>query len=128
MCAGAGARGGWAQMSQSDWGKVGAQIKAQYAYLNNFAQEIASGKQALNGQVLARADMYGKATHSTYEAIRGQMAEVRGMTEERRVLTPGENCPDCIDYAAQGWQPIGSLPVIGDSVCMTNCRCEFEYR
>lgn len=125
---GAAARGGWAQMSPADWGRVGWNIRRQYEYLNNFAAEIASGKQALNGQALTRAQMYGRAGHATFEDMRQRDAELKGLTEERRVLHAQESCPDCISYAALGWQPIGSLPRIGQSQCRTNCRCEFEYR
>lgn len=45
ISASAAARGGWAQMTQSDWGAVGQQVRTQYDYLRNFANEIASGKQ-----------------------------------------------------------------------------------
>jgi hypothetical protein len=35
-------QGGWAQMTQSDWGATGQMIRAQYDYLRNFAKEIES--------------------------------------------------------------------------------------
>ncbi len=50
VCAG----GGFAQMSQSDYGYLGSLIKPQYQYLNKFAQDIASGKQPLS-QICIRA-------------------------------------------------------------------------
>lgn len=38
-------------------------------------------------------------------------------------------CEDCIGYAAQGWQPIGILPVPGQRCrCHDNCRCWTDYR
>lgn len=38
-------------------------------------------------------------------------------------------CEDCIGYAAQGWQPIGILPVPGQRCrCNDNCRCWTDYR
>lgn len=125
----AAANGGWAQMSKSDWGSAGAKIKRQYQYLQNFANEIASGKQPLNGRLLVRSDLYGKAGRGTYEDMRRRYQEQSNlMDEERRVLGEAEHCPDCLDYAGEGWQPIGSLPRIGESVCRTNCACTFEYR
>ena len=36
------AKGGWAQMTPSDWGSNGAQLRQEYANLRNFANEIAS--------------------------------------------------------------------------------------
>src|SRR5688572_21465200 len=39
----AAGNGGWAQMSQSDWGFVGAKLRAQYKYLANFSKQIKNG-------------------------------------------------------------------------------------
>ena len=70
VAASAAANGGWANMTQSDWGAVGQLVKEQYQYLRNFADEIASGKQPLDGRLLVRTDMYGDAPRGTYEAMR----------------------------------------------------------
>ncbi len=49
--------------------------------------------------------------------------------EERRRMSGGPNCPDCIAYAALGWQPFGTLPEPGqDSYCGTHCNCRIEVR
>jgi hypothetical protein len=60
------------------------------------------------------------------------------MEEELRVLGEADHCsteddPDgdregCLELAALGWQPIGTLPKIGESVCIVNCHCRFAYR
>lgn len=125
--AAAAARGGWAQMTQSDWGAVGQQIRVQYDYLRNFANEIASGKQPLNGSALVRTDLYGQAARGTYEEIRRRLQKLSGMTEELRKLGEADHCEDCIS-AAGHWAPIGTLPKIGDSQCIVNCHCTFHYR
>lgn len=125
----AAARGGWAQMSQADWGATGQLVRSQYGYLHNFAQEVASGKQPLNGRLNVRADLYTQAARGTFEDMRRRYEKNNNlMEEERRVLGAKESCPDCIEYAGRGWSPIGSLPRIGQSVCRTNCACRFEYR
>jgi len=121
-------RGGWRQMSQSDWGWTGQRIQAQYRYLDGFAADIASGKQALDGRAVTRARMYTDAARGTQEGMVRRMSANAGLTEERRVLGAADHCPDCLDYAGRGWQPIGTLPAIGVSVCRTNCKCTFEYR
>lgn len=128
LAAGAAAKGGWAQLSQADYGAIGAQIKKQYSFLQGFADEIASGKQKLNGSLLRRARMYNDAANGTFETIRRRDAVGGGATEERRVLGKAEHCIDCLDYAGRGWQPINTLPPIGASICRTNCRCRFEFR
>ena len=127
ISASAAARGGWAQMTQSDWGAVGQQVRTQYDYLRNFANEIASGKQRLNGSALVRADLYGQAARGNFEEMRRRMAKLEGMTDEMRVLGEADHCDDCRS-AAGHWAPIGTLPRIGDSQCVTNCRCTFKYR
>jgi hypothetical protein len=128
--AAASANGGFAQMTQSDWGFAGSLIRKQYDYLNNFAGQIANGEQGLNGQVIVRADLYGQAARGTFEAQRQRLEVSNGMEEERRILEikDGANCEGCIEQAELGWQPIGTLDPIGAEECLTNCRCEFEYR
>ena len=127
--AAASAQGGWAQMTPSDWGFAGQRIRTQYDYLNNFANQIASGEQALNGQVIFRSDLYGQAARGTYEAQRQRLEVSNGMEEERRILEKdGANCAGCLYQAELGWQPIGTLSDIGSEDCYANCRCEKEYR
>ena len=125
---GVAARGGLDQMTQADWGHVGAQTKRQYQYFRNFAAEIASGKQKLNGTAVTRAGLYGEAGRGTYQEGKRRQAKRKGYNEERRMLGFAEHCPDCVKYAQRGWQPIGTLPRIGDSQCRTYCKCFFTYR
>ena len=123
------ARGGWAQMSQSDWGWTGAKIKEQYKFLRNFAEEIASGKQVLDGRFLYRTGMYEDANRGLYEEMRRRVEETHNlMQEEMRELGEADHCDDCLAYAQLGWRPIRTLPRIGDSRCKTNCHCRFRFR
>ena len=123
------ANGGWAQMTQSDWGATGQLIRTQYDYLRNFAAEIASGQQPLDGRALVRADLYGDAANGTYSEMGRRNAIIDGYTEERRILEDTINaCDGCISQAKLGWQPIGTLDPIDAEECSTKCRCEFEYR
>jgi hypothetical protein len=128
--AGASAGGGWAQMSQSDWGAVGQLVREQYDYLRNFSGQIASGEQPLDGRLMVRSDLYGDAARGTFEDIRQRGMMALGYEEERRTLeaSDGNNCDGCLEQAAQGWQPIGTLDPIGDEECQVRCRCTFSYR
>jgi hypothetical protein len=127
--AAAASRGGWAQMSQADWGAAGRMIRDQYDYLRNFAEQIANGTQALDGRALVRADLYGDAARGTFEQMRRRYEQLQnGMTEERRVLGEADHCPGCLEQAQQGWQPIGTLDPIGAEECITRCHCTFWYR
>ena len=127
--AAAAANGGWAQMSQADWGAAGRIIRDQYAFLDNFAQQIASGDQLLNGTALVRADLYASAARGTFEQMRRRYEKIsNGMQEERRVLGEADHCPGCLDQASMGWQPIGTLDPIGAEECVTHCHCTFKFR
>ena len=122
-------QGGWGAMTSSDWGATGQLIRAQYDYLRNFAAEIASGKQPLDGRALVRADMYADAANGTYEEMNRRSAITDGFDEERRILEDTINaCDGCIEQAGLDWQPIGTLDPIGAEECATRCRCEFTFR
>lgn len=119
-------RGGWAQMTAEDRALVTDRLKSEFGYLQQFAQDIQAGNLS-EAQIEARMNMYGNAIRSSYYEGERTAKEAAGYTMERRVLNPGESCPDCIEYAGMDWQPIGTLPAIGDSQCLGNCNCNFEY-
>jgi hypothetical protein len=54
----------------------------------------------------------------------------QGFKEMRRLARKDKKtCQDCKDYDAQGWQPIGTLPMPGHGCrCYDRCRCSIEYR
>lgn len=121
-------RGGWQQMTPRDWGHVGRALRDEYAYLRGFAEALASGTLS-EAQINARVSQYVNGIWSRYWRGETSAMQGAGMTEERRILTPAEHCKDCEGYAAQGWQPLGSLPEPGEgSVCGHNCRCIKVYR
>lgn len=127
--AAASARGGWAQMSQADWGATGRLVRDQYDFLRNFANEIASGKQALDGRALVRADLYAQAPRGTFEEMRRRYERLmNGMEEEARVLGEADHCNGCLEQAEQGFQPFGVLEPIGSQECVTHCHCRFKFR
>lgn len=128
VAASAAANGGWAQMTASEWGFAGSLIKEQYQFLQNFAAQIASGEQGLDGRALMRANMYGEAARGTFEEMRRRSMIAAGMTEGRRILGDADHCDDCLEFAAEGWMPAEDVPAIGDSICLTRCHCEIEYR
>lgn len=122
-------KGGRNNMTQSDWGKVGAMLKEQYKYLNPFMDQIEAG-QLSEAQIVARLNMY---INSASEAFwRGYASDIpldlpaypgdgsttclvncQCMWDIQRVpngydcywmLGPAEHCPDCLVRAGE-WNP-----------------------
>lgn len=107
----------------------------QFIRHDNFARQLNTGEQALDGSATSRAGMYGTAGNSVYQNVGLDRAKKRGYIEGRRILGPNENhCedtgerPGCIDEALKGWQPIARVLPIGEAACYTNCLCHIEYR
>lgn len=122
------ATGGWAQMGQDDWGWVGQRIREQYRFLQQFAADLASGKQALNGTALARSEMYAQAGRATHRAAIERAAKARGLEQERNQLGAADHCAGCLAATAAGWVPIGSLVPCGSRNCLSRCHCSLTYR
>lgn len=122
------ANGGWSQLDQSDFGWTGQRIRSQYAYLRDFANQLASGKQPLNGTALARAELYAHAGRATHSAAQERLAQQRGMEQERNQLGAADHCPGCLGETARGWVPIGSLIPCGSRNCLARCHCSIVWR
>lgn len=125
------AKGGWDRLTQQDYGRVGAAVKAIYPKIAGSAADVQAGTVS-EAQLRTRlTDYAGSARRLYYQAEREQRPAAEGMVSlERRYLDPSaQHCEDCLDYAARGWQPAGSLPVPGqDCECGGHCRCSIVYR
>ena len=128
VASGVAAAGGKAQMGPSEYGFLGSEIRAQYAYLRGFAGQIASGAVPLDGRLIARAGMYGQHARVTYEAVRAKDARRYGYVQERNVLHANESCGQCRHLASLGWVDVGALPPIGSRTCLARCRCTITRR
>jgi hypothetical protein len=122
------AKGGWGQLTQRDYGRIGVAVRKQYDYLNGFANEVSLGRQLLNGRFLVRAKMYAQAARMLFERIREAEMIAAGMNEERNVLGIADHCFDCVAMTALGWVLVGTLIPIGERQCGPNCRCRKAYR
>lgn len=123
------ANGGKAQMTQSAYGQVGATVREQYGYLQHFAEEIASGKQKLDGTLRRRARLYTQAARTTFEGIKRRVNQIRGYVEHRSIRHAKDSCTECIALEQQGWTPITEpIPLPGQRLCRQNCKCQIAYR
>lgn len=132
----AASKGGWAQMDAKARGEAAQQIKQQLGGikkwnsrgLRGFAADIESGVQKLDGSFINRAMMYVNSGRKGYEITKRKDMIAFGMTEERNIRHATDSCVGCLAATAAGWQPIGTLPMIGDRDCLTNDKCTFEHR
>lgn len=122
--------GGFDRLTQSDYGSIGRRLRDDYARVARMAQELQDGTATLP-QALSRMQGYlGSARAEYYEAERRVLGETGRQWEERRILNAQESCGDCIDLAARGWQPSGTLPLPGSggTQCTVYCRCTMDRR
>lgn len=104
-------------------------VRTQLDYLARFADQVRSGVQRLDGTLRRRAELYVLSAKGVFEDVRQKVHAELGHTEMRRTLHAKESCPDCVGYAAQGWQPIGSLPLpTEESQCGNRCECQVAYQ
>lgn len=131
LAAAALAKGGWNQMAPADWLRAASRLKAEYAYLARFGEQVASGKQRLDGTLTRRATMYVESARMAYHAEEQREQRNRGAVEERSVLNPADHCTgpgSCVEEAAKGWQPLGEMLPIGRRLCRSKCKCGVIYR
>jgi hypothetical protein len=121
------AKGGFAQLTAADYGRIGQIVRGEYGFLEGFAREIASGKQALDGRFTERAKQYAQAGRKTYHQTERAVMRAAGYTTEFNKLGKAEHCGGCIAETARGHVPIGSLVPIGDRKCRRKCRCSLGY-
>lgn len=127
--------GGSANYTRSEVSRFGWAMRKHYRYLNNFLDEILSGKQPLNGRAIVRAGMYARAANAIYQNNLLAVAIRSGMREAMRELGPNEShChdsrtrPGCVELADKGWMPIAEMTEIGDATCISNCLCSLRFR
>jgi hypothetical protein len=120
-------RGGRNAMTQADWGRLGGRLRYEYSRLNRFADRIKNGELTA-AQIRANAQLYALAPRTGYWD--GQTAAMidAGYVAEQRFLGAADHCSICIDLAARGRQPIGTLPEPGTQ-CegKRQCKCRKEY-
>jgi hypothetical protein len=109
-------------------GGLEEKLRSELGFMSSFISEITAGNLS-EAQIAARFDMYGDGISKTYWGAQTAVQSASGFTEERRILNGDNHCDDCIGYASQGWQPIGTLPEPGDECqCISNCNCGKEYQ
>ena len=133
LIGGALEKGGWQNMTQSDFGRIGQIIRQEYGWFNNLVKQLESGQQRLDGTLDSRMRLYGQAGRGTYHTFEREDRAIQGYDEVKRVLHGRDNCksskrPGCIEEAARGFVPLEQMVMIGDTTCLSNCRCSLVYK
>ena len=120
--------GGRESMGSAEWGRIGQRLRAEYAYLQGFARDLLDGRVS-TPMALARIGLYAQSVRSSYWEGTSIRQEKQGYSLMRRILDPqAKHCQDCIDFAARGIVPLGSVPLPGQRcACRANCRCSVKY-
>jgi len=114
-------------------GRAGGELRDRYARISSNAEQFQRGEISL-AQLAARTNAMAGECRAHYWLAEREAARVQDPNNdfiERRVISGGETCADCVDYYSQGWQQAGVLPVPGESgssVCRGNCKCNLLRR
>jgi len=90
--------GGRNMMGFVDFGSVGGQLKNQYEYLNNFANDIVQGNLSQK-QIEARSRMYIDGGTQSFERARSR---------------------------SMGLPQLPAYPGDGSTICRSNCKCHWR--
>ena len=120
--------GGYNNMTPADYGRAGQRIREEYGFLRGFADDIASGKQRLDGTLQRRGQMYIDSARKTFYKGIEAATERGGITHIRSVLNPADHCAECVALDKR-WYSIagGAYTPPGNRICRSNCKCSEEY-
>jgi hypothetical protein len=110
-------------------------VLMQFRRFEEFARQLDTGAQALDGTAVSRAGSYGWYGNAFYQNVKLQRGIAMGHDQARRVLGENENhctdsaeTPGCIELADLGWMPINHIVPLGGATCRANCLCQIETR
>lgn len=120
--------GGRGNMGSAEYGRIGQRLRAEYAYLQNFASDLL-GRRISAPMALARIGLYAESVRGSYWLGSELRQQEQGYSLMRRILdAQAQHCADCLAFAARGIVPIGSVPLPGQRCeCGARCRCTVRY-
>lgn len=128
----ASAHGGFDRLSPAMYGRAGAHLRGQYAYLRAWAAELERGAP-IDGRARRRAAMYIESARQHHEREVGQDREARGYDRAKSVRVARDSCasvgdvPGCIEMERRGFVPITEYVYPGRRPCRSACKCFTVY-
>ena len=120
-------KGGLSQIRKEDYLAIGRELKIQYKYLRNFANDINNGNLT-EGQFKARSRMYADAAIVSYHRGAAAAARRAGYSHAKRILGIAEHCNDCLRYFSRGIVPLSELILPTQRcACRARCKCSVRY-
>lgn len=120
--------GGRGEMGSAEYGRIGQRLRSEYTYLQGFVRDLLDGRIS-TPMALARVGLYAQSVRGSYWQGTEMREQQRGFSLMRRILdAQAVHCADCLDYAARGIVPIGSVPMPGvRCACGARCKCSVKY-
>lgn len=123
----AAAKGGWAQLAPSDYGRIGNRVRTSYAWLRRFRRQLERGDVLLDGRYTRRMQLYVEGARLAFHEVERGEKQSRGFTRERNQRAAADSCSGCVGETARGWVPIGQLVPPGRRTCGVACKCRVLY-
>lgn len=115
------------ELSPKQLGRLGAIVKAQYKYLDNFVAGI-KNKSVSRESSVSRSLLYLDALWATFQNELRRAKKDAGFTTCVNILNEeADNCTECPELTDKGEIPIDDMPMIGMRKCSIGCRCSIEY-
>ncbi len=120
--------GGKDQLDARQYGAVGYQLKRQYQFLDQFAQDLADGKLTPE-RAIWRSGLYASSVKQTFSRTEQLSREREGFTVGKRLLdAQAQHCPECIGYERPDWVAIADIMPVGTNCsCQNFCKCRIVY-
>ena len=122
------ARGGYANMTPSDWGLVGQRVRYNYGKARDMFVQVANGEQRLDGTLERRFQLYAEAPRNTFYRAKRAAFGASGTTHVRSIRHARDSCLECVSLDRKVFaigDPAYKMP--GQRICLTRCKCSEEY-
>ena len=120
--------GGLKRLTPTHYGKVGAELKKQYGFLNGFGQDIADDKLT-EQQIIRRAGSYAASSRTSFYNAEFTSRGKLGFYAKRLLDPQSQHCSSCISYQRTEWTQIQLVTPPGvDCQCGGRCRCRLVVR